>query len=312
MSNMRVCLSHALLCGLLALGVNSGCRPTPSPEKPAPKLVTTGIVDWSGWQKWVQSPPRLVLLDGLDPQTEHLIKEQTSLFKTLIAEPKPSASTQDVAGRLEQLKTSFLTTAYTQRISAYTSDGDSFVNEFGEISYRTRSASINIPHIDRWDRYRGTIQGLQPANLPTVIIALERQAKNDLQDLEHQRGSGGPVGLQARADVEWILNTLQPFVAQLKATGTPSSKGPQADLEQTKQRWGLFETNELQLLKRVIAQRTKTETIADDDGTFLLDGEGRLCAIITVAGRELYFPADTRDIGLRFLNVRTEPRQAAP
>lgn len=283
----------------------SGCGRKPEPKQAPSITVTTGILDWSGWQKWIQEPPRLVLTDQLDGETQRLVNEQTKLFVTLVTEPKtPVAKAPDQGQRLETLKTAFLNNSYNQQTLTYPSGNETYLNAYGEVTYRTRTTNINIPHLDRWSRYQGIVRSLQLSNLATSIISLERQSGYDLQDLGQQRNSGGPVGVQARADTDWINGTLTPFLNQLKAIETPPAGAPSGHIEQARQRWQGFETNELVLIKRVIGERTLAETVASPDGAFSLQGRGQLCAVIKVAGRELFFPAGTRVDGLRFINVQ--------
>lgn len=294
---------------LASLGF-SGCKkPTPpTPPTPTHRVVTTsGILDWSDWQKWIQAPPRIVLTDNLDLETRKLIAKQTKLFNTLITEPRVIAP-ENKEEKLKKLKDAFINTGYNKnhRYSTYYSNYSSGIDDYAETAQRGRTITLNVPHYDRWDRYRGAVQGLQFSNLTNTILLIERQSSNDLKDLSSHLNHSGVAGAQARADSGWIQDTLTPLITKLKLLDSNEPVINFNEVDQAREEWQRFEENQLRLIKRVITERTKAEAIATANGSFNLAGQGRLCAIIKVAERELYFPANTPNVGLRFLNVRIE------
>ncbi len=308
----RLLYSSLALCVLLA-----GCsKPKPQPTPPAPTvqtvITTSGIVDWSGWKRWIRETPRMVLVDNIDTETQRLISEQTRLFKVLVSEPEAVPVGTNLNKELETLKTAFLNRAYNKHNFYY--NGGNNVTSTDTTTYYSSSSAvrINVPHFDCWDRYRRMVQGLQVSNLETTIFTLERQSGYDQKDLAEQKGSNGIIGAQARADLNWQASTLTPFIESLKRLSTPKVPAT-TDVARARNQWQGFETNQLPLIQRVMTDRTIAVTTANDDGSFSMIGKGQLYAIVTVAGRELYFPANGRDApGLLFVNIHTKSVPSAP
>ncbi len=272
---------HALLVFPL-LGVQllilPGCKPmevVSTPIETTPDEVFAGRLDWSAWQRWVQSPPRMVLVSDIDDITLSRIATQSRLFQSVITPPPPTT------GDLTQTQI------------------DAFRTDF--MASSDRSHNSPVPNIDRWDRYTNSVKRLRPDNVAITITTLEAFVRRDTQDLTPQATSTGNIGTQARAELDWIDRVVLRLVESLKESQIPpKTTSTLLPPEEARKQWQLFETTELPKISQSIDPRIRAEAQLTDDGTYSLQGHGKLVAIVTVAGRNLYFPADTAPDELHF------------
>jgi hypothetical protein len=284
----------ALLLTASALIFLSACEKKQPPGPPSPPVTTTtGILDHSRWSKWVQDQPRVILVSDLDEPTNKLISTQTRIFTNLVS---PAADTNplpagDVEAQLETVKNTF---PATQKLP------EGHLQKGGYLL----TQAIDVPHPKRGDYYRSTLSRATLGNLPDIIIELERKIAADLRELESQLNSLGPAGGQARADSAWLQSRMTTVVDRLKKVGRPSFVSPASPAEKAREEWMQFEAAELHLIKRAVDAKTLAQATVNKDGTFSVNGKGHLIAIITVAGRPLYFPIDQPG-ALRFSSVET-------
>ena len=305
-----------LLLTLCAVALFSACEKKQPPPPPAPSVTTTkGILDHSRWNKWVQSPPRVILVSALDEPTQKLIGSQARIFATLVNPPPDTAVPVDgdVQAQLDAVKNAFpATRQVTSVLPVYevypTYSG--YSNQTGTRTSPYRSSSygpVTVPHQERWDSFRRTVAHANLTNLPGIITQLERKIASDIRDLENQLGSRGLSGAQAHADTAWLRGPMTELVERMKAIGKPAFVSPAAPAEVARQEWRQFEATDLPLIKQVIDANTLAETTVNSDGSFTIEGRGIPVAVITVAGRQLYFT--TRNPGaLRFFNMETATR----
>lgn len=310
--------SASLLLTLCAVALFSACekKPATPPPPPAPVVTTTkGILDHSRWNKWVQSPPRVILVSSLDEPTQKLIAAQARIFTTLV-NPPPETNAPvagDVQAQLDAVKNAFPATRQVTSVlpvyEAYpTYTG--YANPTGTRTSAYRSSNygpITVPQHERWDSFRRTVAHANLTNLPGIITQLERKIASDTRDLEYQLASRGAAGAQAHADTAWLRGPMTELVDRMKAVGKSNFVSPSAPAEVARQEWRQFEATDLPLIKQVIDANTLAEATVNPDGTFSIEGRGTPVAVITVAGRQLYFTTRTPG-ALRFFNLDTATR----
>lgn len=269
--------SSLLLLALSAALLHPGCKPAKIESAPIAAETNrhhAGQLDWSAWQRWVQTPPQVALVGQIDADTQERIATQTRLFQAVISGNPDTASPALSRARLDGLRETLLASS-------------------------TRTGNSPVPNVERWDRYANAARRMQPSDIATTITALESFVRRDRQDLTPQRDATGAIGSQARSDLEWIDKNIVPLIATLKAAQSPATDAP-LSAEQARRQWQDFEKNELPKIAKAIKAHTVDTAALTATGAYELDGEGRIVAIVTVAGRELYFPADPAPDGLRF------------
>ncbi len=268
----------ALLTVCTTLLLVPGCKPAKVDSSSKPSTSTnarehSGRLDWSSWQRWVQTRPRVVLVSEIDGGTRDLIERQSQLFLAVIGGGGSSASTLPDT-EIARLQDAFFASS-------------------------SRTANSPVPTVERWDRYSNAVRRIQSGAIPTAITTLEAYVRRDRQDLTPRMTDTGDSGRQARSDLSWIDSAVMPIIERLK-THSASAK-PALSVDQARQQWQTFETDSLPKLASAIKKATTAETSVAEDGTYRLSGNGQLVAVITVAGRDLYFPASPATPGLRFL-----------
>jgi hypothetical protein len=244
----------------------------------------------------VQTTPRVLLVSSLDEPTTQLITAQVRIFTALVS-PAPDSNAPaagDVQAHLDTVKNAFPS---KRRL------GESYL---ASGSYRL-SSPIDIPHHERWDSYRRTVAHATLTNLPGIIHQLEQKIASDLRELEPQLGSQGAAGAQARADSVWLKGSMTTLLERMKQVGKSTFVSPSSPAERAREEWIQFEATELPLIKQVIDANTVAETTLNPDGSFSINGRGLPVAVITVAGRQLYFPLKQPG-ALRFFNMETSTR----
>jgi len=301
----------------------SACEKKQPRPQPAPAVTTTkGILDYSHWNKWVQDPPRIILVSSVDVPTDKLIATQARIFTTLVSPPPDVKALPaiDVQAQLDAVKDSF---ADTRRVTpgplpvtVSTPTRERFIIDSGTTITTTSTrrtntyydtAPITVPQQDRWDSYRRTVAHANLTNLPGIITQLERKIESDIRDLEYQLTSHGPAGFQAHADTAWLRESMTDLVNRLKKVGKTTFVSPTSPAELARKEWAQFEATELPLIKQVIDDNTISTTTVNPDGSFTIKGRGQPIAVITVAGRQLYFSVK-RPGALRFFNMETSTR----
>lgn len=286
---------------IVLIAAACGCKKAPPPKPPAPVAkisVTTGILDYSKWAKWVQTTPNVILVSTIDTPTTQLIGTQVRIFTTLVSPPEETLATAgDVQSQLDAVKNSF---PAKQQTYAYSLGS----------GYSTNT-KIDIPHQDRWDAYRRTVLHANLTNLPSIISQLDQKIQNDLQDLDPQLRSSGVVGAQARADSQWLNGQMAKLLGRMKQVGKASFVSPLSPVEKAREEWLQFENTDLPLLKQVLESKTVSEAPVDSTGRFEIKGQGTVVAVVTVAGRQLYFPVSNSG-ALRFFNIETTAKPVSP
>lgn len=272
--------SSLLLLALSAVLLHPGCKPAKIESAPDPAKAGqrhAGRLDWSAWQRWVQTPPQVALVRKIDADTQERIAIQTRLFQAVISGNTNATPPAISRTQLDELRETLLASS-------------------------TRTGNSPVPHIERWDRYANAARRMQPSDIATTITALESFVRRDRHDLTPQLGGTGAIGWQARSDLQWIDENITPLIATLKAAQSPADPAEASPIspEQARRQWQDFEKNELPKIAKAIKARTVDTAALTATGAYELDGEGQIVAIVTVAGRELYFPADPAPDGLRF------------
>ncbi|MFH1499298.1 MAG: hypothetical protein ABII82_15895 [Verrucomicrobiota bacterium] len=267
----------AVLTTILIL-VIAGCKPARVSGPEAGSSADTaqevaGRLDWSAWQRWVQTPPKIALVSRIDEDTRGLIERQSALFLAVIGDTGTSAEPLPET-EIARLQDAFLASS-------------------------SRTANSPVPAVERWDRYANAVQRIQPGGIATSINTLEAYVRRDRQDLASQATATGDSGRQARGDLNWIDSAVMPIIQRLKKHEAAAK--PALSPDQARAQWKTFESDSLPKIARAIEAATTASADVGPDGTYRLTGKGRLVAIVTVAGRDLYFPAEPATPGLRFL-----------
>jgi hypothetical protein len=79
--------------------------------------------------------------------------------------------------------------------------------------------TVEVPHADIWSDYKGWVHTATLQSLPATLAKLEAKIEADLQKLRGQSQSLNSQvnAAQARMTIEWINQTLRPYLAQLRA-----------------------------------------------------------------------------------------------
>lgn len=252
-----------------------GCKPSKvAPPSDQAGRTVSGRIDWSEWQRWVQTPPRVALVSDIDSDTLELISRQSELFLTVIGKSSASSANTLPETELSRLKDAFFASS-------------------------SRTANSPVPTVERWDRYSNAVRRIQPDSMATSVTTLEAYVNRDRQDLTPKTGNNGDSGRQARSDLAWIDSAVMPILRRLKEH--QASAKPALTVEQARNQWQTFETDSLPKIASAIESATTASAEVAADGTYVLQGRGQLVAIVPVAGRNLYFPVDSAAPGLRFL-----------
>lgn len=265
----------ALLVVATTFSILPGCKPakvdsSSKPPSSANAREHSGRLDWSSWQRWVQTRPRIVLVSEIDGRTRDLIERQSQLFLAVIGGGGSSSTLPDT--EIARMQDAFFASS-------------------------SRTGNSPVPTVERWDRYSNAVRRIQPGAIATAITTLEAHVRRDRQDLTPRMTDSGDSGRQARSDLSWIDSAVMPIIERLKE----HTAKPALSVDQARQQWQTFETDSLPKLASAIKGATTAETTVAEDGTYRLSGNGEPVAVITVAGRDLYFPASPATPGLRFL-----------
>lgn len=84
---------------------------------------------------------------------------------------------------------------------------------------RPDTLTVEVPHPDIWADYKGWVHISTLQSLPATLAKLDEKIEADLQRLSGQTQSVSSQvnAAQARMTIEWINNTLRPYLAQLRA-----------------------------------------------------------------------------------------------
>lgn len=83
---------------------------------------------------------------------------------------------------------------------------------------RPDTLTVEVPHPDIWSDYKGWVHISTLQSLPTTLAKLDEKIEADLQRLSGQTHSVSSQvnAAQARMTIEWINNTLRPYLAQFR------------------------------------------------------------------------------------------------
>ncbi|WP_309399647.1 hypothetical protein [Cerasicoccus maritimus] len=261
----------------------------------APQAVTTGAVRLQGMPGNIEPVVEVISIDPIPNKIVELITNQQNLLQAYLTPPKTSMKQpSDIVSAEDYQKITEQINALRQQYPAPVES--EFYNDSGEPEMFTSRESLH-------KRYIPLFRAISVETMVPSINDISNQMRMDHATLEKLADQPGNEGLQARADINWLASLSRNFqqyqsvtraydLARRKQATLNTQTTGQTTFQSPIMAWKYFQQQTAPNIELEIG-RTAAHTIyAEDDGSFEVEGHGKMIVRATLDGNSVFFIQD--------------------
>lgn len=320
---MKFCLPLLACVTLILLGCGKEPPPAPSapPPPPAPKKITTGKVELLDAPEGVEPLVEVISVGFIPNRVFEMVTRQQQALDAWL---NPQSSTQTGAGNIMSQQDADRVTASINALQSKVPERttSNVYNDAGEPQPYVSRESLR-------ERYSSLVARLNVANFAETLNEISQKMRDDHELLQKLAAQPGPEGAQAQADINWLAAFSQ-YMQQYQ--------GLVAQYDEARRKEVLRQNQEIEAMqkmatpeeefKRVQAEVASTIQVelyknsdgasyAKEDGSFQVEGHGKLVVRTILDGYSLFFVQDGpggehiefTDLKNSFLDPEQKPAQ---